>query len=321
MLHIIDQIVKKHTAIKKVHVFSDGPSSQFKDKYTAHFLHQLSVQIEWHYFATSHGKGVVNGIGGTVKRIVWNAVSTRQVHSVQDAKTFAEAAKSISKAINVTYLSQEQIDKTAHSLCLKKCFTSAPLLKGISQCHSLQPLENGLVRCRSYSIQSTWEDKGRELSVADSVETSIQSEHGGDTNSDVSEMHYVCTSSDDGKSTADADERNNSQGNDTDEVNDHADVRKKSPLSEKHNIKIEMGLPDGILPLFNQSIKFMFPHHLECYVNAVFDGSIKFQGASLISSEDLKALIGASSLKNPKDNWFSNFVIDEYLSLLKAECA
>ena len=123
MSHIIDQIVKKHPAIKKVHVFSDGSRSQFKNKYIAHFLHQLSVQIEWHYFATSHGKGVVDGIGGTVKRMVWNAVSTRKVHSVQDAKTFAEVAKSTSKAMNVTYLSQEQIDTTAHSLRFKKCFT------------------------------------------------------------------------------------------------------------------------------------------------------------------------------------------------------
>ena len=62
MSHIIDQIVKKHTAIKKVHVFSDGPSSQFKNKYIAHFLHQLSVQIEWHYFATSHGKEWLTGV-------------------------------------------------------------------------------------------------------------------------------------------------------------------------------------------------------------------------------------------------------------------
>ena len=59
------------------------------------------------------------------------------------------------------------------------------------------------------------------------METSIRSEHGGDTNSDVNEMHYVCTSSDDGKSTADAGKRNNSQRNDRNEVNDDADVRKK----------------------------------------------------------------------------------------------
>ena len=62
------------------------------------------MSIEWHYFVTSHGKGVVDGIGGTVKRMVWNAVSTRKVCTVTDAKTFAEVAKSVCNTINVVYI-------------------------------------------------------------------------------------------------------------------------------------------------------------------------------------------------------------------------
>ena len=173
MSHIIDQIVK-NKAIKEVQLFSDGPTSQFKNKYIAHFLHQLRafVSIEWHYFATSHGKGVVDGIGGTVKRMVWNAVSTRKVHPVTDAKTFAEVAKSACNTINVVYRSKDQIGARAHSLCLKNCFTSAPVLKGISKFHSLKPLENDLIRCRTYPIQSTWDDKGlKEQSDTDSEES------------------------------------------------------------------------------------------------------------------------------------------------------
>ena len=339
MSHIIDQIVK-NKAIKKVHVFSDGPTSQFKNKYIAHFLHQLRafVSIEWHYFATSHGKGVVDGIGGTVKRMVWNAVSTRKVHAVKDAKTFAEVAKSACNTINVVYLPKDQIDARARFLCLKNCFTSAPVLKGISKFHSLQPLENGLIRCRTYSIQSTWEDKGlKEQSDTDSEESlsdlseDIQSEDEKDLEdeeSDFNEMHLLYTLSDDGRTTTDQGERNNAQGSDTDEMPDDVDVSKPSempksipPMSEKNNINIEVGLPDGILPLFNGSIKFQLPHHLECYVSAILDGSIKFQGASLISNEDLKALHGVPLPKNPKENWLSNFVIDEYLCLLKSESA
>ena len=42
----------------------------------------------------------------------------------------------------------------------------------MSKFHSLQPLENGLIRCRTYSIQSTWEGKGRkEQSDTDSEES------------------------------------------------------------------------------------------------------------------------------------------------------
>ena len=59
---------------------------------------------------------------------------------------------------------------------------------------------------------------------------------------------------------------------DTVEMPDDADVSKPSeipkripPMSEKNNIKIEVGLPDGIQPLFNGFIKFRILHHLECY--------------------------------------------------------
>ena len=85
-------------------------------------------------------------------------------------------------------------------------------------------------------------------------------------------MHPVCTSSDDGTTTTDEDEKNNTQGSDTVEMPDDADVSKPSeipkripPMSEKNNIKIEVGLPDGIQPLFNGFIKFQLLHHLECY--------------------------------------------------------
>ena len=121
MSHIIDQFVK-NKAIKKVHVFFDGPTSQFKNKYIAHFLHQLRtfMSIEWHYFATSHGKGVVDGVGGTVKRMVWNAVSTRKVHTVTDAKTFAEVGKSPCNTINAVYLPKDQIGRKRTFSMLKK---------------------------------------------------------------------------------------------------------------------------------------------------------------------------------------------------------
>ena len=267
MSHIIDQIVT-NKAVKKVHVFSDFPTSQFKNKYIAHSLHQLRafVSIEWHYFATSHGEGVVDGIGETVKRMVWNAV----------------------------YLSKDQIDAKAHSLCLTNCFTSAPALKGISKFHSLQPLENGLIRCRTYSIQSTWEDKGlKEQSDTDSEESlsdlseDIPSEDQKDLEdeeSDFNEMHLVYTLSDDGRTTTDQGERNNVQGSDTDVIPDDVDVSKQSeipksisPMREKNNINIEVGLPDGILPLLNGSIKFQLPHHLECYVSAILMGASNFK--------------------------------------------
>lgn len=43
------------------------------------------VKGEWNFFASSHSKGSVDAVGGTVKRSVWRAVKARQV-IVPDAK-------------------------------------------------------------------------------------------------------------------------------------------------------------------------------------------------------------------------------------------
>ena len=52
-------------------LFTDRPSSEFK--FMMKLLHQLSLQcnktFESKYFATSHGKGVVNGVVGRIKKL------------------------------------------------------------------------------------------------------------------------------------------------------------------------------------------------------------------------------------------------------------
>ena len=40
-----------------------------------------------------------------------------------------------------------------------------------------------------------------------------------------------------------------------------------------------------------------------------------FHGQSIISDTDLKAVLGASSVE--RDNWLSNFVVDQYLEIMR----
>ena len=44
----------------------------------------ISLTIQWHFFATSHGKGCVDGVGGLVKPKVAERVKQRKA-SVQEA--------------------------------------------------------------------------------------------------------------------------------------------------------------------------------------------------------------------------------------------
>ena len=64
-------------------LWSDGPSSQFKNRFMALFMEMSEEKhasnISWNFFATSHGKGVVYGVGGVLKRRAWNKVKARQV--------------------------------------------------------------------------------------------------------------------------------------------------------------------------------------------------------------------------------------------------
>ena len=156
MFHVVDQLIKKrHQNVKQVYVFSDGPSSQFKNKYIAHFLHTLNkiVPIQWNYFATSHGKGVVDGIGGTVKRLVSNAVMTGKSPVVADAQSFYRVASSLTSSVTVSIVSQKEITDTLDLLSLEKCFSEALPLRGISKMHYTEPHNDGSLNCCLYLFQ------------------------------------------------------------------------------------------------------------------------------------------------------------------------
>lgn len=76
------EIIKFHAKKPKLIIWSDGPSSEFKNKFVCYVLFMLSKiqkrfsSFEWKYSAT--GKGVVDGIGGTSKSRVYAEVKARR---------------------------------------------------------------------------------------------------------------------------------------------------------------------------------------------------------------------------------------------------
>ena len=59
--------------IKTQVIWTDGPSSEFKKKYTIEILRRLTEKYNktfiWKFFATSHRKDIVDGVGGNCKSI------------------------------------------------------------------------------------------------------------------------------------------------------------------------------------------------------------------------------------------------------------
>ena len=62
--------IREKIEVTKVFYFSDGAASQYKNKSNFinfdHHVEDFGFPAEWHFFATSNGKGPCDGVGGTI---------------------------------------------------------------------------------------------------------------------------------------------------------------------------------------------------------------------------------------------------------------
>ena len=80
--------------VTKVFYFSDGAFAQYKNTNLAFHIKDFKMEAEWHLFATADGKGLCDGMGGTVKRIVARASLQRPLDDqIQTHLQFSKWAK------------------------------------------------------------------------------------------------------------------------------------------------------------------------------------------------------------------------------------
>lgn len=64
----------------------------------------------WNFFATSHGKRVADGIGGTVKRSVWNYIKANTGCAINNAEQFARLTAERKHNVMIAYITKEEVD-------------------------------------------------------------------------------------------------------------------------------------------------------------------------------------------------------------------
>ena len=69
--------------------------------------HQLN--LKWNFFATSHGKGVVDGLGGSVKGSVWRHIRSGQAH-IPTAEQYTSVAKECDPNVLIHFIPKSSID-------------------------------------------------------------------------------------------------------------------------------------------------------------------------------------------------------------------
>ncbi|KAL5487220.1 hypothetical protein EMCRGX_G019797 [Ephydatia muelleri] len=81
--HLVEFLKTNYKVTQMIH-FSDGCAGQYKNCKNfinlCHHYEDFGFVAEWHFFATSHGKGPPDGVGGTVEREAAKA-SLQRVHS------------------------------------------------------------------------------------------------------------------------------------------------------------------------------------------------------------------------------------------------
>ena len=148
--HLISALVDAE--IKLLNIWSGGPSSQFKNRFIEAATRWLSnkhgIQLIWNFFPTSHGKGPVDAIGGTVKRQVSSRIIQHRA-IVKDANSFYQCALDASSVINIFMISAANIKEFVDSQLID-FIDNAPQLPGISNAHQLS-VKYDRIEMKSYS--------------------------------------------------------------------------------------------------------------------------------------------------------------------------
>ena len=139
---------------KKIIYFSDGAASQYKNRKNflnlCHHKDDFGVAAEWHFSATSHGKGACDGLGGTVKRLAARASLQRPYNDqlMTPRQLFDWASVNV-PAAHFGYCSNE--DYKSEQRILDPRFQQSRTIPGTRKLHSFVPVSNSTVEVRSYS--------------------------------------------------------------------------------------------------------------------------------------------------------------------------
>jgi len=173
---VLETIKQDFPTVKNVAFWTDGPSSQFKNKFifilSAKLANVYELQISWNYFATSHGKGPNDALGGNAKRIAHQKILSRQM-VINDALSFAKAVKSAKSKIDVKVMSQADIEAKCIKLRVDELWEQLSAVPGTSNTHCVTA-RNGdnTINIKFYS-SSTWLSTHNFRHKAELISTSL----------------------------------------------------------------------------------------------------------------------------------------------------
>ena len=105
--NVIDTMETEYgKSFTNVVLWSDGMGTQFRSIFIFHLLGGtlcLNKSLCWFYNERHHGKGPMDGVGGTIKNVIFRKVKSGQI-MVHTSKEFSDAAMEFVPSIITVYL-------------------------------------------------------------------------------------------------------------------------------------------------------------------------------------------------------------------------
>lgn len=139
--------------------FSDGAGGQYKNKKNlfniAQYKERFGYNVEWHCFATSHGKSACDGIGGTFKRNAKRASLQQDEKPIRTAKELFDWAneKKDSKVI-FFFCTNDEYETTEKELATR--YVNVKTIKGTQSYHSFKPMSQAEYIVRRFSASEVF---------------------------------------------------------------------------------------------------------------------------------------------------------------------
>lgn len=141
----------------RTYYFSDGAPQQYKNfkNFGNLSLHKkdFGVSAEWHFFASAHGKGPCDGVGGTLKRLAARASMQlpldQQILTPRDLHQWAAQPANV-PSITVRYSSID--DYNSQKEILESRFKQMKAIPKTQKYHCIIPELDGILQCKRYSL-------------------------------------------------------------------------------------------------------------------------------------------------------------------------
>ena len=108
---LVYEIESKHgKCYKNLYVWSDGMGAQLRSWFVFQILAGTILpnkSLMWLYNERHHGKDPMDGVGGTVKNVIFRKVKSDQV-VIYSTQEFSEAVKTLVPAIHAVYLPENK---------------------------------------------------------------------------------------------------------------------------------------------------------------------------------------------------------------------